>query len=408
MFYETQLRLLRDTFRKCRIQTGITELSASLDAQQKLELQAFLTGQADPVILLQQSVQEVKPATIYRLRDPFDCRYIFLQLPELPTNAVLSIGPYMATPPTAQQFMERAESKGISPRQQKQLENYYTMLPLLPETSHLFLLLEAFYEHLWGANSYNVEYLDRESFPALPLLSEKKTSSEDEDALWRMKSMEQRYTYENELMRAVSKGQVHKANTLLGNFSTFFFEQRVTDPVRNTKNYCIIMNTLLRKAAEQGGVHPIYLDSVSSAYATRIEQMLSMDAVMELMPEMFRAYCRLVRKHAMQDYSPPVQQALICIDTNLAGNLSLRFLSESLNISSSYLSTIFKKETGQTLTDYIAQRRIDQAKDLLKATRLQIQTIAQHCGIMDVHYFSKIFKKLTGQTPKEYRDSLKR
>ena len=46
--------------------------------------------------------------------------------------------------------------------------------------------------------------------------------------------------------------------------------------------------------------------------------------------------------------------------------------------------------------------------ELLRTTKLQIQTIAQHCGIMDVHYFSRIFKKVTGQTPKEYRAALKR
>ena len=406
MFYEMQLRLLRDTFRKCRIQTCIADLSAPQNTQAAPPLHAFLTGEADPLILLRQLVPEIKPTTVYRLRDAFDCRYIYLQLPELPTDSALIIGPYISTPPSSQQFMEWAERHGISPRQQKQLEVCCSALPVLPENSHLFVLLEAFYEHLWGINGFTVEYLDREAFT--PLLLEEKDASAEEDALWQMKNMEQRYNYENELMHAVSKGQLHKANILLNNVSTFFFEQRVADPVRNAKNYCIIMNTLLRKAAENGGVHPMYLDSVSSSYAAKIEQILSLDTISPLMTEMFRAYCRLVRKHSMKDYSPPVQQALISIDANLAGSLNLRTLSESLNISSSYLSTIFKKETGQTLTDYIAGRRVDRAAELLRTTRLQVQTIAQHCGIVDVHYFSKIFKKVTGKTPKEYRDTHKR
>ena len=40
---------------------------------------------------------------------------------------------------------------------------------------------------------------------------------------------------------------------------------------------------------------------------------------------------------------------------------------------------------------------------LLKTTRLQVQTVAQHCGMMDVQYFSKTFKKIAGVTPREYR-----
>lgn len=406
MFYEMQLRLLRDTFRKCRIQTCIADLSVPQDTQTAQPLHAFLTGDADPLILLRQLVKQIEPATVYRLRDVFDCRYIYLQLPELPADSALIIGPYISTPPSNQQFLEWAERHGISPRQQKQLESCFSALPILPENSHLFVLLEAFYEHLWGVNGFTVEYLDREAFS--PLLLAEKDASDEEDALLQMKNMEQRYNYENELIHAVSKGQLHKANILLNNVSTFFFEQRVADPVRNAKNYCIIMNTLLRKAAENGGVHPMYLDSASSSYAIKIEQLLSLDAIAPLMTEMFRAYCRLVRKHSMKDYSPPVQQAMISIDANLAGSLSLRSLSESLNISSSYLSTIFKKETGQTLTDYIAGRRVDRAAELLRTTRLQVQTIAQHCGIVDVHYFSKIFKKVTGMTPKEYRDTHKR
>lgn len=125
------------------------------------------------------------------------------------------------------------------------------------------------------------------------------------------------------------------------------------------------------------------------------------------MEEMFRSYCRLVKKHSMKDFSSPVQKAITCIDSNLAGDISLSVLASTQNISAGYLSTLFKKETGKTVTEYINNSRVEYAKKLLGTTKLQIQTIAQHCGILDVHYFSKLFKKYTGKTPKEYRDSAK-
>ena len=406
MFYEAELRLLRDTFRKCRVSTGFCDPKSTQDIQ-TLSEQTFLSGEAEPAAFLKNLLQDAQPATVYRLRDPFDCRYIFLELPELPGSSVLVIGPYLAAPPSEQQLLELAERLSFSPSRQKKLFAFISGLSLVPDNSHLYSLLDAFFEHLWGANGYVVEYLERDSYTTLPLFKENSASATEEDTLFEMKNMEQRYFYENELMRAVAKGQLHKAHTLLGGFSTFFFEQRVADPLRNAKNYCIIMNTLLRKAAEQGGVHPMHLDKVSSSYAVQIEQLSSLDHVLALMTEMFRSYCRLVRKHATKDHSPPVQQALIYIEANLAGDLNLRALAQKLNISSSYLSTIFKKETGQTLTEFIAQCRVTRAMELLQNTRLQIQTVAQHCGIVDVHYFSKIFKKVSGMTPKAYRDSLK-
>ena len=64
-----------------------------------------------------------------------------------------------------------------------------------------------------------------------------------------------------------------------------------------------------------------------------------------------------------------------------------------------------KKETEKNVSEYIKEKRIEHAMYLLSTTHLQIQTVALHCGIMDVQYFSKIFKKKTGKTPREYRSS---
>ena len=256
-------------------------------------------------------------------------------------------------------------------------------------------------------SGFTVEEINWDSLNAPPPLQKNVPGSDEQGRLWNIKNMELRYSYENELMEAVSKGQAHKANMLLNSFSTFSFEQRLSDPVRNAKNYCIIMNTLLRKAAEQGGVHPIYLDSHSSTYATRIEQLNIIEDVPTLISDMFRGYCRLVQRHSMKDYSPPVQRIIAVIDSDLTADMSLRVFAQMLNVSSSYLSTLFKKETGQTLTEYINAKRIRHAMHLLKTTRLQIQTIAQYCGIVDVQYFSKVFKRIAGMTPKEYRDSLR-
>lgn len=406
MFYDAQLRLLRDTLRKCRVNTEITDPSTPPDWRQELGLHAFLAAGTDPDLTLRDILSGLQEDTVYRLQDPFGCRYIYFLLPEQPRESLFIIGPYLTAAPREDQFLEWAALIGIPPSRISQLKREYSAIPILPENSQLFLLLDAFYEHLWGMNGYSVEYLDQDTV-SFSLLTEEKPDS-GEATLREIRQMEQRYNYENELIRAVSQGQLHKADSLLNSISTYLFEQRTADPLRNAKNYCIIMNTLLRKAAESGGVHPIHLDETSSLFATRIEQLSTLNQIAPLMTEMFRTYCQLVRKRTMKDYSPIVQQAILSVDANLSGTLNLRSLSEELNISGSYLSTIFKKETGLTLTDHIANRRVDRAMELLRTTRLQVQTVAQHCGIVDVHYFSRIFKRITGQTPREYREHLKR
>ena len=151
----------------------------------------------------------------------------------------------------------------------------------------------------------------------------------------------------------------------------------------------------------------MHLNTLSSSFAEKIEALPSLADHFDLMLEMFRSYCRLVRKHTMQGMSPIVRKAVLMIDADISANLSLATLAQAQNVSSGYLATVFKRETDKTVSEYIRERRIKQAKHLLVTTNLQIQTIALHCGIMDVQYFTKIFKKETGKTPKEYREYAK-
>jgi YesN/AraC family two-component response regulator len=219
-----------------------------------------------------------------------------------------------------------------------------------------------------------------------------------------MEMMEKRYRYENEIMYAVQKGQIQKAEQILSGFNSLSFENRATDPLRNMKNYSVIINTLFRKAAENGGVHPIYINSLSSDFAKKIELLQSVRDVPKFMIDMFKAYCNLVNKHSVKDFSPLIQKAIIYIDTDLTENLSLHLIAKKCNVSDGHLSASFHKETGKTITDFINLRKIEHAKKLLKSTNLQIQTISQHCGILDIHYFTKLFKKYEGISPKQYRE----
>ena len=224
-----------------------------------------------------------------------------------------------------------------------------------------------------------------------------------DDTLVSMKIMERRYAFENEMIRAVTLGHVHMENRLFSTFVGNPFEKRLPDLLRNAKNYCIIMNTLLRKAAEQGGVHPLQLDRVSSDFAAKIENMPSLSENANLMCNMFRTYCRLVRDHSLRQFSAVVKQTILMIDTDLSADLAPHRLAASQGISLGHLCSVFKKEMGKTLSEYIRERRIEYATYLLDTTDLQIQTVALHCGIMDVQYFSKLFKRERGISPTEHR-----
>jgi len=224
-----------------------------------------------------------------------------------------------------------------------------------------------------------------------------------ETDLKEIRAMELRYEYENRMMDAITHGDLSIAESITDSFTDSVFEERSADPLRNLQNYCIIMNTLCRKAAEAGGVHPVFLNELSSDYARRIERLHHINAIPRFMKEVIIGYCRLVQTHAVKSYSPTVQKAILYLERNLQNELRLSHVAEAISVSAGYLSAVFKKETGRTLTDYINTTRIDRAKHLLRSTDLQIQTIAQDCGFLDLHYFCRVFKSHTDTTPSAYR-----
>lgn len=370
-------------------------------------LRGFLHIQTPDSRLFSAPWETVPPNTIYKVQDAFFCRYFFVLLPNTGVRTVLTVGPYLSKELHEKSLLELSERYGIPPHIFSQIEKYYGNLPLITEESHLEILLNTLGETLWGSmDNFTVQTV-------ISTVSDEEVSQlvqnfpqKSDDALLAIQSLEMRYDAERRLMQAVSQGMTHKAEQMIQNASKVLLEMRTADTLRNSKNYCIIMNTLLRKSAEYGAVHPYYIDGVSSDFAKRIERIQSPEEFPALQRDMVNAYCALVKKHAAKQYSPLVQKVLTVVDSDLTADLSLKHLSKLLSINASYLSSLFKKETGKTLTEFITQKRMQQAAFLLRTTQLQVQTVAQHCGIYDVNYFTKMFKKFSGQTPKEFREQL--
>ena len=406
MFYEKELQFLRDVFEKSHIQLSFVNYNDSVSEIIDESSLSFFANYINGDDSIKNFLPKIESNIVYKIKTPNNFSYVYFMLPKRAEKNILFIGPYLSEVPTDNKVLEIGEQHGIAPKDQKIFSQYYSSIPVIEENSHLFIMLDAFAELIWGKAQYSIIDIVKERQAPVSPINELKENSLD-TTLINMKLMEERYAFENEMMSAVSRGQTQKINQLMSAFSEMTFEKRTSDPLRNMKNYCIIMNTLLRKAAESGGVHPIYLDSVSSSFAIKVEQLTSLSSANALMSDMFRSYCRLVRRHSMGDYSPTVQKSIVFIESDLSADLTLSSIAEQQNISPGYLSAVFKKETGKTITEYIREKRIKHAIYLLETTHLQIQTIALHCGIVDLQYFSNIFKKHTGKTPKEYRESIK-
>lgn len=123
------------------------------------------------------------------------------------------------------------------------------------------------------------------------------------------------------------------------------------------------------------------------------------DYLEEVIGSSFEEFCRIKRS---QD-NKPIRQAKEYIHLHYAKPLTLEEISEQVGLSPTYFSTVFKKDTGMTFLEYLSERRMEEAKTLLKETQLPIAGICEQVGYSDLRHFTKLFIKNSGLKPNEYR-----
>lgn len=108
-------------------------------------------------------------------------------------------------------------------------------------------------------------------------------------------------------------------------------------------------------------------------------------------------------KAKVSGYSTPVQKIVNYVEDHYGERISLAQISEFIYLSQSYVSTLFKKETGKKFSNYLQEVRIKKSSEMLLDTRLSIQEIAVRSGFFDTAHFSHVFKEYYGLSPLEYR-----
>ena len=404
MFYKKELEFFIKALGNLKINSNIVAdkiLPENID----FGIRQLLNVDNDYKRFFSQYIQTEK-SNITVATDMFLCTYIFIPLPEEKRDSTLVLGPYTKALITKNTINEKTSVNSLPAVISVQLEKFYSAIPYIPNDDIIMSLVRSLCELMFnGIENFSITNASSSETESITYSPKNTNHPKDVDPWLSVQLLEQRYAIENELIDAVSKGLTNKAEMIFSNIKPeSALESRLTDNLRNTKNYMIILNTLLRKAAEQGKVHPYHIDIVSSDLALKIEAMQSVSECEDLLKYMVKKYCRLVNKHSQKSYSLLIQKVTTQIESDISTDLSLNNLAKSFEVNPSYLSSLFKKDTGITLTEYVNKKRVDRAKELLLSTNLQIQNIAQRCGILDVNYFTKTFKKYTDMTPKTFRE----
>lgn len=342
--------------------------------------------------------------TLVTSTDTFLFHHLYLRIPEKYLSEGdapwLFVGPFSEGNRSADEIRSIMRNNQMPERLYEDISGFYSAAPVVDNAGTYEQLVRTLASGLFGIE-YHLEHL-----PADRILfrSDNNIFNTVRDNPQMAKdSIAERYRIENELMSAISAGDYDQAHEMHEKFISYHIRARDKDPLRNQQHLAIIHNTLCRKAAESGGVHPLYIDELSTRFAVLINRMTSINDVKMLTDEMVHKYCLLVKNYAMKGYSGVIKEIISYVDFHYAEDLNLNFFSKRFNVSKTYLSNLFRKETGSTLTDFIHQTRMRKAIALINSSSLPVTAIATACGYNDINYFIRVFKRTYGLSPKQYQ-----
>lgn len=176
------------------------------------------------------------------------------------------------------------------------------------------------------------------------------------------------------------------------------------DPLRNIKYHFVITIAMMTRFCVEGGMEMETAYTLSDLYILNADKCTSAEKLHELHGEAVIDYTSRMKKISRGSlYSKPIIMAMDYIYDHLHEKISEDDIADHASVSKSYLSRIFHKDVGVTITAYIAIKRIEAAQNMLKYSDYQPLDIGNYLGFSSHSHFINIFKKYTGMTPGEFR-----
>lgn len=348
-------------------------------------------------------LNQCETSTITNIITPLHTQYYVMCISKK-EDKHLVMGPFVENPINDNLFYAIINNLRLNLDYTTKLKSYYQGVPSI-DTSSLFEILSIINQYVTQKELHpHINTIDLSVLPKEDSIYDLLVEDINRNTLY--KKLEDRYKVEDKLLSYIEKGDIILAQKEFEKFPVNYLEiVRVNDSVRNTKNLLLSTNTLFRKAAYHGGVHPIYLDELSGKWATKIEQEIYFESLNNMFLQMIQSYCLLTKEHSLSGYSHVVKNALTFINLNISSNLSVKKVAKEVALSPDYLTRLFKKEVGVNIITYINKKRVYTSLKLLKNTNLSIEDIGDLIGLNNTSYFYTLFKKEIGVSPKKYRSS---
>ena len=208
---------------------------------------------------------------------------------------------------------------------------------------------------------------------------------------------------EEAITRIVRKGDTVALKRWLSTAPAVHGGTLAGDQLRHMQNLFIVTATLVSRAAIRGGMHEDDAFSLSDAYIRRAELLTDHDSILNLQYHMLLEFTEQVEKlRRGENVTKLSLDVANYVRHHLSETISVEKMAQEFFLSRPYLSAKFKKETGQTLTDFILNEKTEEAKRLIRYTDKSLPAISAYLGFSSQSHFIRVFRKYAGSNPGEY------
>ena len=178
------------------------------------------------------------------------------------------------------------------------------------------------------------------------------------------------------------------------------------DKLRNMKYHFVITTAMVARSCITGGMPMSESYGMSDYYIELADRADSVEKISAIHDEMCIAYAVAMKdKDHDKIYTKQVAACIDYILEHLDTRIRIEDLSEVANLSTSYLSRLFKKETGMAVSRYILVKKIETACNMLSFSDYPIMWISNALSFPSQSYFTRVFTAECGMTPKRYREN---
>ena len=175
--------------------------------------------------------------------------------------------------------------------------------------------------------------------------------------------------------------------------------------VTNLKYHFVITTAMITRLCRQHGMELEQAFRLSDFYIHKLDDIHSVEGVHLLHDEMVIDFTEKMRKlHRADTNSRHINDCKEYIYSHIKERITIEDLADEFGVSASYLSRLFKQQTGVSVSAYIREQKIEVAKNLLRFSDYSMIDIANRLSFSSQSHFIQQFRESVGMTPKKYRD----